>query len=415
MSNILNSEDFGLKIYNRFPPKYREDDVGQNFALKRYLQSLSDGGFKHSIDEINGITHLIDPDKVDAKVLPVLFKQYGLDVFNGIPEEYLRYLLPKLGEAWAKKGSLNIIEFITTALSGTKSTTEVNYDEQDNPMIDIKLEMDYSLSDFVPDVEQFTRLLQNFVPFYCDMNLIYSYLFYENLVLRTRDNNLVTNITEKRVEKGLIPFTVGIRPYPQVNLLDDRVLNENFILNEMFETEIDPDYHEDTIKYNVIESSGLTRERSNEYYKKILGIRATNSTLILNEHIETDWLLDNIRFPLIKEQLQFRGSETLKERTSLTYNESVNMSRRGVPTTDTSAVLGIAVLGKAVLSHSEDNSDIFEDSVSQAMVDTGSLLQPVDTYINREYNVLNGTFFTNGGVHSYDIITIGGEQTIITH
>ena len=45
MSNILNSEDFGLKIYNRFPPKYREDDVGQKLALKRYLQALSDGGF----------------------------------------------------------------------------------------------------------------------------------------------------------------------------------------------------------------------------------------------------------------------------------------------------------------------------------------------------------------------------------
>ena len=180
MSNILNSEDFGLKIYNRFPPKYREDDVGQNFALKRYLQALADGGFKYSIDEINGITHLIDPNKVDAKVLPVLFKHYGLEVFHGIPEEYLRYLLPRLGEAWEKKGSLSIIEFVTTALSGTKATTEVNYDPKDNPVIDIKLEMDYSLSEFVPDVEQFTRLLQNFIPFYCDMNLIYSYMFYIN-------------------------------------------------------------------------------------------------------------------------------------------------------------------------------------------------------------------------------------------
>ena len=77
MSNILNSEYFGLKIYNRFPPKYREDDVGQNFALKRYLQALSDGGFKYSIDEINGIADLKDPDKVDSKVLPILFKQIG--------------------------------------------------------------------------------------------------------------------------------------------------------------------------------------------------------------------------------------------------------------------------------------------------------------------------------------------------
>ena len=42
MSNILNSKDFGLKIYNRFPPKYREDDVEQKYALKRYIQSLSE-------------------------------------------------------------------------------------------------------------------------------------------------------------------------------------------------------------------------------------------------------------------------------------------------------------------------------------------------------------------------------------
>ena len=121
MSNILNSEDFGLKIYNRFPPKYREDDVGQKYALKRYIESASEGGFKHAIDDVNGITNLIDPDKVSSTVLPTLFQQYGLEIFNGIPEEYLRYLLPKLGEAWSKKGSLSVIEFITSSLSGIKT------------------------------------------------------------------------------------------------------------------------------------------------------------------------------------------------------------------------------------------------------------------------------------------------------
>ena len=51
MSNtLLSSEDFGLKIYERFPPAYREIDEHFNLALKRYLQSLSDGGFKYSIE-----------------------------------------------------------------------------------------------------------------------------------------------------------------------------------------------------------------------------------------------------------------------------------------------------------------------------------------------------------------------------
>lgn len=183
MSKILDSNNFGLKIYNRFPLKYREDDIKENFALKRYLEALSDGGYKHTIEEINGITYLIDPDKVQADVLPILFKQYGLEVFNGVPENYLRYLLPRLGEAWSKKGSLSVAEFITSSLSGIKTTTNVTYDSSDNPIIDVKLEMDYNIGDYFPDVEQFKRLLSNFTPFYSDVNLIYSYMFYEDKVL----------------------------------------------------------------------------------------------------------------------------------------------------------------------------------------------------------------------------------------
>ena len=140
MSNILKSEDFGLKLYNRFPYKYREDDEKQNYALKRYIESLSDGGFKYAIDEINGIPTIIDPDNVSSKILPILFKQYGLEVFNGVPESYLRYLLPKLGEVWSKKGSLSAVEFITSSISGIKTSTEMSYDKSGNPNIDIKLE-----------------------------------------------------------------------------------------------------------------------------------------------------------------------------------------------------------------------------------------------------------------------------------
>lgn len=189
MPNLLKSDDFGQKIYNRFPPRYREDDVRENFALKRYLESLSDGGFKHVIEEINGLTSLIDPDKVDSKNLPMLFRHYGLEIFNGIPENYLRYLLPRLGEAWAKKGSLSVVEFITSSLSGILTSTDIEYDDDGNPLINVKLEMDYNIGDYFPEAEQFVRLLQNFVPFNSDVNLVYSYLFYETQVLSPRDSS----------------------------------------------------------------------------------------------------------------------------------------------------------------------------------------------------------------------------------
>lgn len=199
MSNILSSKDFGLKIYNRFPPKYREDDVSQKYALKRFLESLSDGGFKYAIDDINGILNLIDPDKVNAKILPILFKQYGLEIFNGIPEEYLRYLLPRLGEVWSKKGSLSAVEYVTASISGIKTITEVDYDENGNPLIDVKLEMDYNIGSYVPDTEQFNRLLKNFMPFYCDFTLVYSYMFYESQILWSKDLETM-DITETKDE-----------------------------------------------------------------------------------------------------------------------------------------------------------------------------------------------------------------------
>ena len=42
MSDRLDPKDFGLKLYNRFPPSYRADDVGQKYALKRYIEAAAD-------------------------------------------------------------------------------------------------------------------------------------------------------------------------------------------------------------------------------------------------------------------------------------------------------------------------------------------------------------------------------------
>lgn len=204
MSNILSSEDFGLKLYNKFPPKYREDDVDQKFALKRYLQSASDGGFKPVIEDINGLTELINPSKTKKNILPILFRYYGLEVFNGIPESYLRYLLPKLGEAWSKKGSLSVVEFISSSLSGIKTSTEVVYDELGNPDIEVRLEMDYSMDgSYFPDIGQFKRLLENFIPFYCDLILLNSYLFSESQSVAGSDSSLA-HLTENSEDSTYI-------------------------------------------------------------------------------------------------------------------------------------------------------------------------------------------------------------------
>lgn len=290
MSSIFNGDDFGLKIYNRFPPKYREDDVGQNYALKRYLQSLSDGGFKYAIDEISGLTSIIDYSTVDAKVLPILFKQYGLEVFNGIPEEYLRYLLPRLGEAWSKKGSLSAIDFISSSIAGVKTSTEVTYDEQDNPNVAIRLEMDYTLGNYFPEVSQFLRLLENFVPFYCNLGILYSYFFQEQGYVKGVDTDHDIKVS---------------------------------------------DIHEESTNFS------------------------------LWSHI----------------------------------NEN-------------SSVFGRAVLGFAVMGVRDITADEVENNIVQEVQESTILTQPIDSFTNSGYNLLNGSFYTNA-VYSYSVVTVGGNKEVL--
>ena len=380
MSNILNSEDFGLKIYNRFPPKYREDDVGQNFALKRYLQALSDGGFKYSIDEINGIADLKDPDKVDSKVLPILFKQYGLDIFNGIPEEYLRYLLPKLGEAWTKKGSLSVIEFITSSITGVKTDTEVKFDSQENPLINVKFEMDYNLKGYFPESNQFMRLLENFVPFYCDLGLVYSYLFYENQILVGKDEEVFANIHENKSEKGLL----GLRKTPVYN--GSSVLNEvvlgDFILNNTPVATIGDEVDEyiDRIIYNYLDNCLFkTKEEVNNI----------------------------VHLSLITDLGKLKSKDTFKDTYKFSYSESAGIRlRRDLDNPETNAILNEAILAKSVLGVYREYYDDYEDIAVDTKVEKVKLFSPVDSITNKVYNTLNSGFYTNS-IHCYDKITTG--------
>lgn len=245
MSNVLSSENFGDKLYKKFPLKYQSDDEEQNFALKRYIQSLADGGFKHAIDDVNGLMSLIDPNRADAKVLPLLFKQYGLEVFNGIPDSYLRYLLPRIGGAWSKKGSLSVIEFISSSLSGIKTEATVHYDSKDNPYIDVKFEMDYNMGNYFPDTEQFNRILRNFVPFYCEVVLYYMYTYDEKGKLSGKESTEF-KIKSTIEEINFIASDVRQVFTPQTNLTG-KLLNSTIVLNESERSIEDPDGVIDTI------------------------------------------------------------------------------------------------------------------------------------------------------------------------
>lgn len=408
MSNLLKSDNFGQRIYDRFPMKYREDDIDQNYALKRYLQVMGDGGFQFAIEDINGLTTLIDPDTIKAEFLPLLFRHYGLEVFNGIPEEYLRYLLPRLGEIYAMKGSLQAIDYVCTSISGIKTITTVDYDENGNPTVKVKLEMDVALGDFVPDVEQLNRILEKFVPFYCDLLTIYSYLFYETGDLETAEKDFL-HILDVKNEKALIPYAKGTRYAPTLtDSIGNHLLNSTFKLNEGVYYDIDPDYTVDVVSSQYKESGVFNKSKSTQYYRgktnlyPEVSITDTPSsyenknTVVLNDTIETDEVKDIISVIPLEDKSPLKSSDKETQTVTLLDFEW---------TKTTNGLL----LNSTFITNSHDNSGHFsaEDSQREHLVTLYDERGVIDREKSSEYyqgllNVfgllLNDSFILNGGV-----------------
>lgn len=294
MSNIvLNSEDFGLNIYNRFPECYIQDDAKNNFALKRYIQALTEGGFKYTIDEYNGLLDMVDPKKTPKSILPYLYKQYGFDLFYGIPDTFLRYFLPRLGEAYALKGTLEVIPFIVSSLSGIQTRVEVTLNPDDTPSLavdlDVYLSMDYNEAGYFPNPDQLRRIVDSFIPFYVDSTIIYAYVSNEEVGLHVIDywfDKIFSTSTESFM------LTSGIQFLPLLNE-EDITLNDNFDLNKANNLPYGIDTFADKISYSYIdmvelEIADTLSGQSIVIGVDLLGVRVDASTVNLADLKENE-------------------------------------------------------------------------------------------------------------------------------
>lgn len=387
----LSSDGFGLKMYSRFPPKYREDDVDQRYALRRYLEAAGDGGFKYTIDEWNGIMDIVDPDKVRFDILKIQFAQYGLEVFNGIPEHYLRFLLPLLGEAWSKKGALSIVEFMTSAMSGIKTSTTVTYDEYDNPFVTVKLEMDYNIGDYFPDTEQFERLIKNFLPFYVDFLILYSYVFEEETDLKV-DEELWTIVRDHSIfEYGFIPHAKGERLDLLLNT--DRKLNEDFVLNGTQFTEYEPDEYIDIISFMYNEVCSFYREYAEGYYHSLLNTdRTLNDSFVLNGSVPVDDYSDLITFAVTEEKGLLDTEDRIVSDVSTFYEEVQGISTYHVILNQKNRRLNIDF----VLNY---DSEEHKDTIQYVQSDSGIVHSKEVTELFKQVlnsgSLLNETFILN--------------------
>lgn len=242
MSQFLDSDNFGLKLYNTLPPLYRNVDADVNFALKKYLESLADGGFKYVIEEINGLTTLVDAESVASEYLPIIFKHFGFEVFHGIPELYLRKMLHILPELYSRKGTVVVIEYLTSIVSGAEANVEIisngeeykgeetvdnsllnhsnyilsnnfflngyyspyGYKETGKYRINLVVTLDDESKD-APKIEHLKRIIKEFVPFFFETTIVFVYSYQENIEIKVdcSDTSVVGDNKVVEIDNGI--------------------------------------------------------------------------------------------------------------------------------------------------------------------------------------------------------------------
>lgn len=418
MSTTLNGTKFGERLYDTLPHLYHSEDEMVDFALKRYLQALSDGGYSYVIDELNGILDLNDPTKTPAEVLPVLFEQYGLPIFNGIPEAYLRKLLPILRDLYARKGATTVIEYLTSIISDVKSEVIISPDFKENYHIDIRLEMDYDQQGArdLPDREQLLRIIKEFLPFFIEVTFIFSYLFYELAKIQAKEFSH-DYITEIRSEHTRLPSKKGTSMFPTLNNFD-LGLNDSIYLNETYYYSEEVDEFWDKISYILQETGNLDREKSNQYLRPTLNnpFKLLNNDLVLNDYIDTDELVaTNIKTTPMLDTARLKVLEAVMDNMKYFYEEQATFPSIGVTDEGNSRFNIGDTFGNAIfanddfISKTEEHSDKVVYLQSEiATIRSDKSTEIYKGVLNNFAVRLNDNLYLNEGVDTDETIDVVG-------
>lgn len=110
-----------LLYYKKLPQIYRDEDSKIGFPLKRYLESLVEGGYKGAIDDIQDTLYLFDPKAIPKSLFPFLYESFGLEYLPDIDLTYQRKFLSNLGELVRRRGTFSSVHFMIRALTGLES------------------------------------------------------------------------------------------------------------------------------------------------------------------------------------------------------------------------------------------------------------------------------------------------------
>lgn len=119
--SVTSKDLLNLLYYKKLPKIYRDADATVDYQLKRYLESLIEGGFCGSIEDIERVITLIDPETVPDKFLPYLYESFGLEYFPDIAVSYQRKFLLNIGELIRRRGTFSSVQFLIKVLTGLEA------------------------------------------------------------------------------------------------------------------------------------------------------------------------------------------------------------------------------------------------------------------------------------------------------
>lgn len=118
---ITSKSLLNLLYYKKLPQIYRDEDKKLEYPLKRYLESLIDGGFYGSIEDIERVLLLIDPENIPEEFFPYLYESFGLEYFPDIDISYQRKFLMNIGELIKRRGTYSSVQFLVKVLTGLEA------------------------------------------------------------------------------------------------------------------------------------------------------------------------------------------------------------------------------------------------------------------------------------------------------
>ena len=153
----ITSESLLDLLYNRkLPQIYRDEDMKLEYPLKRYLESLIDGGFCGSIEDIERVMLLIDPETIPEKFFPYLYESFGLEYFPDIDVSYQRKFLMNIGEFIKRRGTFAGVQFLIKVLT----SIEADMSFEDNTLSIVLLAKNLKE---VTEIETSMEVIRNFI------------------------------------------------------------------------------------------------------------------------------------------------------------------------------------------------------------------------------------------------------------